>query len=118
MYPIENGKDALALNAKFATLTASSSCTDGENACVGSGFAQCVGGKFVITQCAGGLTCAALPLVNKRGTVSFFFCFCLSMRAEGFYGLVICSRSLARLRMTLKRGSLRRGPREVITGMI
>ena len=72
MDPIENGKDALALNAKFATLTASSSCTDGENACVGSGFAQCVGGKFVITQCAGGLTCAALPLVNKRGTVSFF----------------------------------------------
>ena len=117
MYPIENGKDALALNAKFATLTASSSCTDGENACVGSGFAQCVGGKFVITQCAGGLTCAALPLVNKRGTVSVF-CFCPGVRAEGFYGLVICSRSLAQRKLTLKRGSLRRGPREVMRGMI
>ncbi|KAF9525167.1 hypothetical protein CPB83DRAFT_564277 [Crepidotus variabilis] len=63
-----NGKDAQALNAKFAGLTAASSCNPGENACVQGGFAQCVAGKFVITQCAGGLVCAALPLVNSRGT--------------------------------------------------
>ena len=40
----------------------------GQNACVDGGFAQCVGGEFVITPCAGGLQCVALPLVNKPGT--------------------------------------------------
>jgi hypothetical protein len=39
----------------------------GEIACVGSSFAQCVGGKFVTTSC-GALKCAALPLVNAPGT--------------------------------------------------
>ncbi|KAM6496957.1 proline-rich protein [Amanita muscaria] len=67
-FHLQNGKDAQKLNAEFATLTANSPCTDGENACVGSSFAQCVGGKFVTTPCAGGLMCAALPLVNKPGT--------------------------------------------------
>jgi len=67
-FQLQNGKDAQALNAKFAKLTASSSCTEGESACVSGGFAQCVSGKFVVTQCAGGLTCVALPLVNKAGT--------------------------------------------------
>jgi len=67
-FVLQNGKDAKALNAKFAGLTAASPCTDGEQACADGGFAQCVGGKFVITQCSGGTTCAALPLVNKPGT--------------------------------------------------
>ncbi|GLB41792.1 putative carbohydrate-binding module family 19 protein [Lyophyllum shimeji] len=67
-FKLQNGKDAQDLNAKFRTLTASSACNDGENACVNGGFAQCVNGKFVTTQCSGGLTCAALPLVNKPGT--------------------------------------------------
>ena len=59
------------MNAKFASLTEDSSCQDGENACVGTSFAQCVGGKFVLSNCASasnGLTCAALPLVNSAGT--------------------------------------------------
>lgn len=42
--------------------------TDGEQACINSGFAQCVGGKFVVTPCGATLTCSALPLVNKAGT--------------------------------------------------
>jgi len=67
-FHLQNGKDAQALNAKFATLTADSTCTEGENACVQSAFAQCVGGKFVSTPCAPTLTCAALPLVNSAGT--------------------------------------------------
>jgi len=67
-FALQNGKDAKALNAQFAGLTAASSCTDGQQACVSGGFAQCVGGKFSITQCAGGTICAALPLVNKPGT--------------------------------------------------
>ncbi|TFK39998.1 hypothetical protein BDQ12DRAFT_698039 [Crucibulum laeve] len=65
---LQNGKDAQALNAKFAGLTADSACSTGDNACVGTSFAQCVNGKFVTTACSGGLVCAALPLVNKAGT--------------------------------------------------
>ncbi|KAK0452076.1 uncharacterized protein EV420DRAFT_690943 [Desarmillaria tabescens] len=64
----QNGEDAKTLNAQFASLTASSPCTDGDQACVNGGFAQCVGGQFTITQCAGGTQCFALPLVNKAGT--------------------------------------------------
>ncbi|KAF5351541.1 hypothetical protein D9758_007245 [Tetrapyrgos nigripes] len=67
-FKLQNGKDAQALNAQFASLAADSSCNAGENACVDGGFAQCVGDSFVITRCAGGLTCAALPLVNSAGT--------------------------------------------------
>ncbi|KZT24474.1 hypothetical protein NEOLEDRAFT_1179160 [Neolentinus lepideus HHB14362 ss-1] len=67
-FTLSNGQDAQKLNAQFASLSASSSCTDGQNACVGGAFAQCVGGKFVTTQCAGGLQCFALPLVNSAGT--------------------------------------------------
>lgn len=64
----QNGEDAIALNKKFAGLSKSSSCTTGENACVGTDFAQCVNGKFVTTSCGSGETCAALPLVNSAGT--------------------------------------------------
>lgn len=67
-FQLQNGKDAIAQNAQFASLTADSPCTDGEQACVNGGFAQCVGGKFAITQCSGGTQCFALPLVNKAGT--------------------------------------------------
>lgn len=41
---------------------------DGQQACVNGGFAQCVGGVFETTACAGGTQCFALPLVNKAGT--------------------------------------------------
>lgn len=40
----------------------------GEAACVEGGFAQCVGGAFVVQQCSGDLQCFALPLVNSPGT--------------------------------------------------
>jgi hypothetical protein len=66
-FKLQNGKDAQALNKKFATLSATSSCSAGDTACVNGGFAQCVGGKFVITSC-GSLSCFALPLVNSPGT--------------------------------------------------
>lgn len=64
----QNGLDAQLLNQKFANWTANSSCTDGANGCIGDAFAQCVGGKFITTPCGSGLTCAALPLVNSKGT--------------------------------------------------
>ncbi|KAI0765215.1 hypothetical protein C8Q74DRAFT_1037153 [Fomes fomentarius] len=64
----QNALDAQALNAKFASLTADDACTDGEQACVQGGFAQCVGGKFQVSQCAGDSQCFVLPLANKAGT--------------------------------------------------
>ncbi|KAF7783378.1 hypothetical protein Agabi119p4_1402 [Agaricus bisporus var. burnettii] len=67
-FVLQNGQDAQSQNSQFADITADSPCTDGENACVGSDFAQCVGGKFVTTPCGGNLICAALPLVNAPGT--------------------------------------------------
>ncbi|KAJ8488701.1 hypothetical protein ONZ51_g3375 [Trametes cubensis] len=67
-FTLQNGEDAIALNQKFATLNANSPCSTGEDACIGTAFAQCVNGKFVTTTCAGGLVCAALPLVNSPGT--------------------------------------------------
>ncbi|OCH91408.1 hypothetical protein OBBRIDRAFT_775268 [Obba rivulosa] len=67
-FQLQNGQAAQALNAKFAALTATSSCNEGDMACINGGFAQCVSGQFVITACGAGTTCAALPLVNKAGT--------------------------------------------------
>ncbi|KAJ7180658.1 hypothetical protein C8R46DRAFT_863575, partial [Mycena filopes] len=67
-FHLQNGLDAQKLNAEFQSLTANSSCTPGQEACVGTSFAQCVSGSFTLTQCAAGTICAALPLVNKAGT--------------------------------------------------
>ncbi|KAH8119561.1 proline-rich protein [Phellopilus nigrolimitatus] len=69
-FALQNGQAAQALNAQFAGLSASSSCSAGAVACVGGAFAQCVGGAYVTSPCntAAGLTCAALPLVNSPGT--------------------------------------------------
>jgi len=67
-FTLKNGQDAIALNEKFKGLKEGDSCQDGEAACTGTKFAQCVGGKFVATACAPGTICAALPLVNRPGT--------------------------------------------------
>ncbi|KAI0645366.1 hypothetical protein C8Q79DRAFT_1010336 [Trametes meyenii] len=67
-FTLQNGQAALAQNQPFASLSANSPCTAGQNACVNGEFAQCVNGKFVLQPCAGGLVCAALPLVNSPGT--------------------------------------------------
>ena len=63
--------EAVVVGAKVVTLqslSANSPCQDGENACVNGDFAQCVGGKFTASPCAGGTKCFALPLVLSRGT--------------------------------------------------
>jgi len=67
-FTLKNGQDAQALNANFATLSADSSCTAGQNACVNGQFAQCVNGKFSLSPCGGGTQCFALPLVLSAGT--------------------------------------------------
>nr|GAT43686.1 predicted protein [Mycena chlorophos] len=65
---LANGQAAIALNQQFASLTTSSSCTTGEDACVNQKFAQCVGGSFVVQACGPGTICAALPLTSGSGT--------------------------------------------------
>lgn len=67
-FKLQNGQDAQKLNAQFATLTADSACTAGQNACVEGAFSQCVNGKFSSTPCSSPLSCFALPLVNSPGT--------------------------------------------------
>ncbi|KAI6042038.1 hypothetical protein EDC04DRAFT_1077682 [Pisolithus marmoratus] len=66
-FRLSNGKAAQRLNAHFASLTPSSSCTSNMNACVQGSFAKCVNGSFVVQPCGATLTCAALPLVNSPG---------------------------------------------------
>ncbi|TFY79008.1 hypothetical protein EWM64_g5001 [Hericium alpestre] len=63
-----NGQQATSENNNFKSLTATSSCTAGQDACVNDQFAQCVGGKFVLQACGPGTVCASLPLVNSKGT--------------------------------------------------
>ncbi|KAH9941476.1 hypothetical protein B0H21DRAFT_884815 [Amylocystis lapponica] len=67
-FQLQNGLDAQKLNAQFATLSATSTCNAGDQACINGGFAQCVGGKYVVEGCSASTTCLALPLVNKAGT--------------------------------------------------
>ncbi|GBE78481.1 hypothetical protein BKA93DRAFT_537108 [Sparassis latifolia] len=67
-FALQNGEKAIALNNQFKTLTANSSCTSGDIACVNSEFAQCVNGQYVLHSCGTTLICAALPLVNSEGT--------------------------------------------------
>ncbi|EIM81086.1 uncharacterized protein STEHIDRAFT_150134 [Stereum hirsutum FP-91666 SS1] len=67
-FQLSNGQAAQTLNAQFASISASDSCSDGDSACVGGGFAQCSGGTWQVTACAASTQCFALPLVNKAGT--------------------------------------------------
>jgi len=67
-FDLANGQAAIALNAQFATLTPTSACTAGEDACVNQQFAQCVNGAFVLQACAATTVCAALPQVGVAGT--------------------------------------------------
>ncbi|TFY70109.1 hypothetical protein EVJ58_g47 [Rhodofomes roseus] len=67
-FALQNGQQAIAQNAQFATLTANLSCETGTDACVEQKFAQCVSGSYVLQSCGSGEICAALPLVNSAGT--------------------------------------------------
>ncbi|KAI0261333.1 hypothetical protein BC834DRAFT_896222 [Gloeopeniophorella convolvens] len=68
-FTLANGQKAQQLNAQFRSLSASSSCTAGQEACIDGQFAQCDNGKFVTTSCGPApLQCVVLPLVNSAGT--------------------------------------------------
>lgn len=59
---------SLPISKQFASIKAGDACTAGQDACAGTQFAQCVGGKYVVQPCAATTVCAALPLVNSAGT--------------------------------------------------
>ncbi|KAF8516008.1 hypothetical protein BU17DRAFT_93121 [Hysterangium stoloniferum] len=64
---LKNGQDAIALNS--LPCPQAPLAPDGDLTCINGKFAQCSGGKFLLTSCAVGTICVALPLVNKPGTV-------------------------------------------------
>ncbi|KAK9241347.1 glycoside hydrolase superfamily [Lipomyces kononenkoae] len=59
-------------NAYFATLSASSACTDGMIACVEGLFAKCDGTAWVTFSCPSGTVCTALP--NGDATYAIVTC--------------------------------------------
>jgi len=65
---LQNGNDAIALNAKFKTLTPQSPCINGDIACVNDSYAQCNGGQFTLSPCSPGLVCRASPNRGSLGT--------------------------------------------------
>ncbi|KAI0747060.1 hypothetical protein C8Q80DRAFT_1256709 [Daedaleopsis nitida] len=66
---LQNGKDAQALNAEFATLKASDTCDDGEMACIKDSIAHCANATWKLEACPKTLSCFALPSVREEGTV-------------------------------------------------
>jgi hypothetical protein len=65
----KNAASARQKAAEFALLTPDTPCANGPaEACVKGAFAQCVGNKFALTNCAGGSSCQVLPLLNSLGT--------------------------------------------------
>ncbi|KIO25715.1 hypothetical protein M407DRAFT_75360, partial [Tulasnella calospora MUT 4182] len=59
---------AIALNHKYQSIVAGTSCTNYDIGCIGDAFAQCVWGTWVATKCPVGTVCAALPNVGAPGT--------------------------------------------------
>ncbi|KAE9409371.1 hypothetical protein BT96DRAFT_953702 [Gymnopus androsaceus JB14] len=68
---LANGQATITLNTQYQSLTTSSPCTEGEDACVNGKFSQCVSGSFVLQSCAAGTICAAIPLDSpSSGTLT------------------------------------------------
>jgi len=65
---LQDRQDAIALNAKFKTLSPTFPCAMDEVACINGQFARCVQGNFVLTPCEVGLMCRASPGVGLPGT--------------------------------------------------
>ncbi|CAG8673955.1 4930_t:CDS:2, partial [Acaulospora colombiana] len=73
-FTCQNGRDAVAQQKSFAKIDFSKACpTVNQVACDGSQVAKCAPGaggvnSWVLSPCAAGTSCFALPLVNKPGT--------------------------------------------------
>ncbi|KAF7430447.1 hypothetical protein PC9H_006154 [Pleurotus ostreatus] len=65
---LKNGQEAQGLNFAFRTLSANDDCTSGDTGCILGASAQCVDGKWDITNCPSQTRCYALPSFTGEGT--------------------------------------------------
>ncbi|KAJ7698655.1 hypothetical protein B0H17DRAFT_898127, partial [Mycena rosella] len=66
---LENAITARFMNQQFAGIAATDACTGNTTACVAGSFAMCISDAWVLTPCASGLVCAAVPQSSTLGTV-------------------------------------------------
>ncbi|KAJ7636966.1 hypothetical protein FB45DRAFT_907905 [Roridomyces roridus] len=66
---VENAITAQFFNQQFAAMAETDPCTGNQTACVNGAFAMCVEDEWVITPCASGLVCAAVPQSSTVGYV-------------------------------------------------
>lgn len=66
----QNGPAAKALNDYYKTLNTSSSCNDGQVACINGQFANCYESRYLTWPCASDWTCAAIPNDSDAGTTT------------------------------------------------
>ncbi|KAJ7089267.1 hypothetical protein B0H15DRAFT_780275 [Mycena belliarum] len=69
MQYLENAITARFMNQQFASLNETDVCSGNMTACIGISFAMCVSDVWVLTPCANGLACAAVPQSSKLGVV-------------------------------------------------
>ncbi|KAF4563802.1 hypothetical protein EYR36_003044 [Pleurotus pulmonarius] len=65
---LKNGQEAQGLNFAFRTLSANDDCTSGDTGCILGASAQCVDGKWDVTNCPSQTRCYALPSFTGEGT--------------------------------------------------
>ncbi|KAF9493047.1 hypothetical protein BDN71DRAFT_1450744 [Pleurotus eryngii] len=65
---LKNGEEAQGLNFAFRTLSANDNCTSGDTGCILGASAQCVDGKWDVTNCPSQTRCYALPSFTGEGT--------------------------------------------------
>ncbi|KAF4581276.1 hypothetical protein EYR40_002862 [Pleurotus pulmonarius] len=65
---LKNGQEAQGLNFAFRTLSANDDCSSGDTGCILGASAQCVDGKWDVTNCPGQTRCYALPSFTGEGT--------------------------------------------------
>lgn len=65
---LQNAQSAQALNAEFASLSRTDSCTSGQLACIKGSVAECRGATWRLERCSEDEKCFALPSVRTNGT--------------------------------------------------
>ncbi|KAJ7253694.1 hypothetical protein B0H12DRAFT_1017440 [Mycena haematopus] len=66
---LENAVTARFMNQQFANMAETDACTGNATVCINGSFAMCVEDAWVLTPCASGLVCAAVPQSSTLGVV-------------------------------------------------